>query len=236
VISLLFLTRNRFGVTARCLRSLASTLLRDDVEWILINNGGTDGTAEWLLKVARRYPDKVRVVLRADNTGVAGGRQLLLDMARGDTLLFLDNDVEAFVPDWLERVTAPLADKSVGLAGPGGHWLTPDWQWYTPVRHDYVGPSDVVSGYCQAFRRDAIEGFKMDMRFNPYWHEDSDMCLWLKSWGYTVYCTGDIGVRHIFAGTGARTSDGAAKQAHLAKKWRGKGLVRAEQQVEAIST
>jgi len=229
VISFLFLTRDRLGVTARCFRSLADTLRRDDVEWRIIDNGSTDGTAEWLLRVAAAYPGKVHVTLRADNTGVAGGRQLLLDAARGDTLIILDADVEARRAGWLERLTAPLADPGVGICGPAGHWITPGWQWYEPVPVGYVGPADVVSGYCQAFRRDVIEGFQMDMTFNPYFCEDSDMCLWIRSRGYEVWSTGDIGLYHVYAGTG-NYGQGPMKQKYLASKWRGKGLVRYERE------
>lgn len=233
MISLLFLTRNRFGVTARCFRSLAPTLRRDDVEWCIINNGGDSRVALWLLRMAARYPGKVRVELHADNTGVAGGRQLLLDMARGDRLVFLDNDVEAVRADWLDTLLQPLERDEVGLCGPAGHWLKPGWEWYEPVTPGYVGAVDVCSGYCQAFRRDAIDGFQMDMAFNPFWHEDSDMCLWLKAQGRTIWCTGNVGIQHVYAGTGD-TGGGHAKQAYLASKWAGRGLVRFEREAATV--
>lgn len=231
MISFLFLTRNRLGVTARCFRSLADTLRREDVEWRIVDNGSTDGTAEWLLRMAASYPGKVHVTLRADNTGVAGGRQILLDQAQGDTLVILDADIEARQAGWLERLIAPLADPAIGICGPAGHWVTPDWLWYEPVPIGYVGPSDVVSGYCQAFRRDVLDrGVAMDMTFNPYWHEDSDWCFQIAALGMTVWCTGDIGLYHLYAGTGARGDDGAMKQRYFASKWRGRGLARFERE------
>ena len=230
MISFLFLTRNRLGVTARCFKSLADTLRREDVEWRIVDNGSTDGTAEWLLRVAAAYPGQVHVTLRADNTGVAGGRQLLLNEARGDTLVILDADVEARRAGWLERLLAPLADPSIGICGPGGNWVTAGWQWYEPVTVDYAGPCDTISGYCQAFRRDVLDrGAVMDMAFNPYWHEDSDWCMQIAAMGLKVWCTGDVGLYHIYAGTGD-TGGGHIKQRYLASKWRGKGLVRHERE------
>lgn len=227
MIDLLLLTQNRLGATARCLRSLAPTLLRDDVRWYIVDNGSRDGTAQWLLKVASHWPEKVDVTLRADNTGVAGGRQLLLNKSRGDHVIILDSDVEARASDWLERLLEPLNDEAVGVAGPSGHWIVNDWTWYEPVEPGYVGQCDVVSGYCQAFRRSALDGFEMDLTFNPYWHEDSDTCLWLASRGLQVRCTGDIGLFHIFAGSGD-DGKGKAKQQYLASKWRSKRLIREE--------
>jgi len=233
--SLLFLTQNRLGVTARCFRSIAPTLRRPDVEWCILDNGSTDGTAEWLLRMAEHYPPgKVHVTLRADNTGVAGGRNILFPKARGEILVSMDSDVEARRADWLIKLTAPLADSAIGICGPGGHWLLPDWSWYQPVPEGYKGSSDVVSGFCQAFRRDVVDqGYKLDMFYNPYWHEDSDWCLQVKAMGLDVWCVGDVGLYHIYAGTGADNT-GHAKQAYLASKWRGQGLIRAEREAEAV--
>lgn len=228
--SLLFLTYNRLGIVARCFRSLAPTLLRGDVEWLVVDNGSTDGTAEWLRALSARYPRYVRVQLRATNAGVAGGRQILLDNAQGDTLIILDSDVEARTCDWLERLTAPLAQPDVWVAGPGGCFVTPHWDNYEPAPPGYVGEVDVCSGFCQAWKRTAFErGVAMDMVYNPRWHEDSDTCLQARALGGTVWHTGDVGLFHLFAKTG---DDGRSweKQQYLASKWRGKGLIRAERE------
>jgi glycosyltransferase involved in cell wall biosynthesis len=226
-ISLLFLTYNRRGIVARCFQSMAATLNDSSIEWRVLDNGSTDGTAEWLLKFAARHVN-VHVTLCADNTGVAGGRQILFDQSQGDIIVSMDSDVEAVRNGWLDRLIAPLDDLSVGLCGPGGHWVTPGWQWYEPVVDGYRGECDTVSGYCQAFRRAALDqGVAMDMYFNPYWHEDSDLAMQIKALGYRVMCTGDVGLHHIYAASGD-DGRGHAKQAYLATKWQSKGLVRCE--------
>ena len=225
-ISLLFLTYNRKGIVARCLRSLVPTLKRSDIEWIILDNGSTDGTSEWLLKMAASYQN-IRVELQAQNLGVSGGRARLMEIAKGDILVFLDSDVEARHPEWLDNLIAPLDQKTVGICGQGGHWITDNWQWYEPVAG--AGFVDTVSGYCQAFRRDVIkEGMVIDTQFGRYWHEDTDWCLQIKDQGYDVWCTGDIGLHHIFTGSGDN-GKGHTKQKYLASKWQGKGLVRHEQ-------
>lgn len=223
-ISILLLTYNRLGMVARCLRSLAPTLRSELVEWIILDNASTDGTAEWVLKLARR--DNVRVELSAQNLGVSGGRERLLELAEGDVLVFLDSDVEARDKQWLQKLTMPLVDRTIGVTGQGGHMIPPSWDRYIP--HPRAGDVDCVSGYAQAFRRDLLDnGVVMDTAFGRYWHEDTDWCLQAKAKGYRVHCTGDIGLAHIYAGSG---DDGTQKrkQAYLAQKWKGKGLIHAE--------
>jgi glycosyltransferase involved in cell wall biosynthesis len=226
-VSLLFLTYNRRGIVARCFQSLASTLRDPMIEWRILDNGSTDGTAEWLMKFAAQY-DNVHVALCADNTGIAGGRQLLFEQALGDIIVSMDSDVEARWAGWLDRLIAPLDDPQVGLCGPAGHWLTEGWRWYDPVPNGYQGECDTVSGYCQVFRRNVLDcGVEMDMFYNPYWHEDTDLAMQIKSLGYRVECVGDVGLTHIYAGSGD-DGRGHEKQAYLASKWQGKGLVRCE--------
>jgi len=217
------------GVAMRCFRSLKETMHRAEVETLVLDQGSTDGTAEWLLRLKGGIPNFLPL-LSTKNWGVAGGRQELLDRAKGDILIFLDSDVVAINGDWLDLLIAPLLDgASVGLAGPGGHWVLPDWQWYDPVEKGYAGEVDTVSGFCQAFTRSSIAGFAMDPYFNPYWHEDTDMAMYIKSRGEKVWCTGDIGLHHIFSGSNADAT-GMKKQAYLASKWAGRGLVRHERE------
>lgn len=233
-ISLVFLTHNRLGVTARCLSSLAPTLRRDDVEWIILDNASTDGTPNWLRLLAAQHPDKVRINLQARNTGVAGGRAILFDMARGDIIVSMDSDVEARRTVWLENLLAPLdAYPDVWLCGPGGAFIQDDWRDFRAAPPDQPMPIDVCAGFCQAFRREALEaGVALDQAYNPRWHEDADLCLQIRALGKQVYHTGEVGLFHVFAYTGDDGS-GATKLAYLQSKWRGKGLVAAER--EAVS-
>jgi len=228
MIDFLILTMNRKGIVARCFKSLAPTLARGDVRWRVLDNGSVDGTAEWLLKVARNYPEQVFVNLQAVNTGVAGGRDILLRESDADVLVILDSDVEAHSPGWLDCLLAPLQQPEVWVAGPGGHWLRRDWAYYEAAPRHEPGFVDVVSGYCQAWKREAFEaGVTMDLNYNPRWHEDSDCCLQARSLGGKVWHTGDIGLYHMFSHTG---DDGSSwqKQMYLINKWRGKGLTRYE--------
>lgn len=228
-IEFLFLTYNRLGIVSRCFKSLLPLLLdNEQISWRILDNGSQDGTANWLIKLVARYP-RIDLRLSALNLGVAGGRQYLLERSTSDIIAFMDTDVEALTPDWIVPLLTALEDRQVGAAGPGGHFLMPGWKRFAPAVA--VGTADVVAGYCQFLRREVLDGFTFDPFFNPYFHEDSDMCLWLRSRGYTIWHTGDIGLRHIFANSANATSeDEHRKQAHLAQKWAGNGLVAFEQE------
>lgn len=223
MISLLFLTYNRRGIQARCFRSLAPTLHRDDVEWVILDNASRDGSAEWLLKMAARYAN-VQIELSAVNLGVAGGRKRLLELAAGDMLVFLDSDVEARQSDWLDRLLAPLQDRTVGLVGAMGHFIEgPQWKTRR-VDPAYAGRVDVLSGYCQAFRRDLLgRGVAVDTGFNYGGAEDDDFCFQVAAQGLQVVQQ-PVGLHHVFSGTW-NTRLYPQMRARLKTKWQGKGVI-----------
>lgn len=225
MISLLFLTYNRRGIQARCFRSLVSTLHRDDVEWIILDNASRDGSAEWLLKMAARYAN-VQIELSAINLGVAGGRKRLLEHAAGDTLVFLDSDVEARQSDWLDSLVQPLQDTSVGLIGAMGHWIDARWQT-RQCDPTYTGQVDVLSGYCQAFRRDLLSrGVSIDTTFNYGGAEDDDFCFQVTAQGLQVIQQ-PVGLHHVFSGTW-NTRLYPQMRTRLKAKWQGKGVIQRE--------
>lgn len=145
-ISVMLLTHNRRGVTFRCLYGLDSVMVYSNVEVLILDNASTDGTASWLAKVKKRFP-ALRLYLSSENLGVLGGRQFLLDRARGKYLIFLDSDVVIQNRYWFDPIIDALNRPEVGLAGPGGHMIPSHWH-PQPVDLEYQGPVDVISGYC----------------------------------------------------------------------------------------
>lgn len=227
--SFLMLSWKRQNELQRCLWDLRNYLTGNEL--LILDNGSEAQQVNWLERFRDNHP-QVTLFLSAVNRGVAGGRQFLLEQAKGDTLVILDSDVVIQRNDWLAKLKAPLANASVGLCGPAGHMISPDWRQFIPLPANQPQECDVVSGYCQAFRRQLLdEGVALDQAYNPYWTEDSDMCLQIRERGKLIWHTGDIGLRHEFAGSG---DDGkfAEKTAYMAEKFRGKGLIFAERETK----
>ena len=66
-----------------------------DWEWIIVEDGSTDGTREKLreLKSSPSKDPRIRIILSDDNdAGAAGARNIGLDNARGRYIAFLDAD------------------------------------------------------------------------------------------------------------------------------------------------
>lgn len=222
-IEFLLLTYNRLGVVSRCFKSLAPTLAQG-VKWSVMDNGSSDSTPLWLTKLANRY-DNINITLSAINHGVAGGREMLLRQATGDVLAFLDSDIEAITPDWLDKFVKPLENPAIGMCGAAGSFINPDW---TLNLQDagYTGEVDVLSGFCQFFRRADLADYHFDMAFNGNGAEDDDTCLWLKSRGLQIHQIGNAGIKHTYSGTWVTSNDGYDKaRAYLRQKWQGRGVL-----------
>ncbi len=107
-----------------CVESIRSTTTADRVELLLVDNGSTDLET---LTLIERLVERPRVrVLRDDrpfnwarlNNAAAAG-------ARGDVLLFLNNDIEAHRSGWLDALCAQVIRPTIGAVGarlryPGG--------------------------------------------------------------------------------------------------------------------
>src|SRR5262245_31682577 len=79
-------------------------------ETIVVDNGSTDGTADW---IETRHP-WVRLVRLRDNLGFAGANNAGVREAHGRYVAFLNNDTSP-EPEWL-RVLLSGIDESAGYA------------------------------------------------------------------------------------------------------------------------
>jgi GT2 family glycosyltransferase len=105
------------------------------VEWevLVLDNGSTDGTAEWLRS---RYPQgpsggtppggqRVRCIESAVNLGFCGGNNRLVAEAAGDAVAFLNNDTRPD-PGWLAALVAALTAAPPDVAAVSGKIV--DWE------------------------------------------------------------------------------------------------------------
>jgi GT2 family glycosyltransferase len=192
---------------AACLTSLRMTRTRDDVECLVLANG----SAPEVLRFLRAEPGITRLIVWAQDRGLAAGRAALLKLARGRLLVFLD--VKTVVEDslWLDRLAAALKSQSVGLAGPGGRFIRHSWRatFSAPP-----GSCDILEGGCLAFRRELRQ--ELDLTGSS---GDAELCLQVRRAGWEVSSSGPIGLR---------CEEQAGDYEGLRRRWQGKGLIMAE--------
>lgn len=144
MISVIIPTRNRADLLAAALDSLTrQTLVTSEFEILIVDNGSTDNTAQ----VICQYQDRLSNLnsIYAEEPGLHIGRHAGMKAARGEFLVFADDDIEAF-PTWLSAIKESFADESVAMVGgnnlpmflePPPAWLKSMWQ-RTDRRGDHV--------------------------------------------------------------------------------------------------
>ena len=93
-ISVVIPTYNRRAILEKCLSALEHQDAcgeLDDYEVVVVDDGSTDGTPDWLRSNADRFP-RVRL-FEQSHGGPAEGRNRGVANARGDVIVFIDSDL-----------------------------------------------------------------------------------------------------------------------------------------------
>lgn len=114
MISVVITTRDRRALLAQ---SLGSVLAQDwtDLEVVVVDDAGTDDTLAWL---GAQPDDRVRAVRLAERGGFGEARNTGLELARGEFVLFLDDD-DLLLPQALRRLATALAEHPSAVAATG---------------------------------------------------------------------------------------------------------------------
>lgn len=202
VASVVIPVHDHFGYTHHCLWALAQAGAEAAFEVIVVDDCSSDGTAERLAG----YPG-VRVVRNPENLGFVGSCNRGAELARGDFIVFLNNDTQVQF-GWLEALLATFAESAdTGIAGSrliypdgrqqeaGGILFNDGSAWNyghldDPNRpqYSYRRAVDYCSGAALAIRADlfrTLGGF--DKAFAPAYYEDTDLAFRVRAAGYQVY-------------------------------------------------
>lgn len=193
---------NQANYTFQCLRSLLSEVDLNCNEIILVNNASHDETA----RLFSYLNGVVRVIDTSENLGFVAASNQGAAVARGEYLVFLNNDT-IIQPGWLTHlVDTADNDSSVGAVGsmliyPNGLlqeaggivWKNGDASNYgrgeNPNDRKYIFAREVdyCSGASLLVRKelfDELGGF--DGRYAPAYYEDTDLCFGIRSLGYKI--------------------------------------------------
>lgn len=221
--SICILTLNQLELTKKCLLSLMNTDFSDRTEIIIVDNGSTDGTQEWLVDFQNNYnTDEVRilVLLNKENRGCTGGRNQACGLAVGEYVVILDNDVEVIQNDWLNKLMEFYQKQSenIGIVGPKmlypqepdkiqqiGLGVTKNGKvgyWgQGKLREDpqFNEPRE-LQGYpaaCWLMKRELFEKYGyFDDVYYPVNLEDVDFCYRIREKGYKIMYCPDVEMFH----------------------------------------
>lgn len=242
--SIIVLCCNELDFTRQCLESVLRHTRRP-YELVLVDNGSTDGTPAYLAEIqGRAGPSRVEVIRNDSNRGFAGGCNQALARARGDYVVFLNNDT-IVPPGWLDGLVAwALSDwPTVGLVGPVANYSRPPQQiavdyvdqvgidaFAARRRRDFAGKALAVerlTGFCLLTRREVlakIGGFDED--YGVGFFEDDDLSVRARQAGYKLLVALEVFVHHYGSRTFAGLGVDCQKQLHdnferFRNKWGG---------------
>lgn len=206
--SIIIPTYNQKNLVLQCIASIeAHTELPYEI--IVVDDGSTDGTSKALQK--RR--GAIRVGIHQQNLGFASAVNTGLMMAKGRTIVLLNNDV-LVTERWLSQMLIALNSSSAAVVGPVTNYISGEQQINTsysslPEMEAFAAKynasdslkwryTDRLVGFCLLFHRHVFEevGY-FDEGYEIGNFEDDDWILRLQLQGKRLMIAGDTFVHHI---------------------------------------
>lgn len=226
-VSIIVLTYNQCTLyTIPCIESLLQTTTVNNCEIILVDNGSTDTTVQWMQQL--KYPH-ITVINNKKNLGYAAGNNIGLKKAKGDIIILLNNDT-LLPPGWLEPLIEPFKyNKKLGLLGPVTNRIgspqqiklpgytnntslqqqasiDPSWidAATTYMRHQVgtITPTPMLCFFCVAISKQCLDTVGLlDEQFQKGNFEDDDYCIRVQQQGFHIAYTDASFVWHHGEGT-----------------------------------
>ncbi|HTY91172.1 MAG TPA: glycosyltransferase [Methanocella sp.] len=217
LVSVIIPTRDNVDVLRRCIDSIIGKTDYKNFEIIVVNNDSKDKETYGYFEELREK--NIARVLEYDHPfNFSAINDMAAKAARGDVLLFLNNDMEVIDPGWLSAMLEHAQRKEVGAVGckllyPNGMvqhagvilGLTGgvvekgvaghSHKWYIGPEHGYFGRVDLiqdvsaVTAACMMVRRDVFEEVGGFDENLSIAFNDVDLCLKIRRKGYLIVYT-----------------------------------------------
>lgn len=225
-VSVVIPAHGQFALTYDCIAAIAEAGAAARFEIVLVDDGSADET----LLADLVFGGAVRVLRQRRNGGFLAAANAGAAAARGDYLLFLNNDTRV-EEGWLDRLLAAFeAIPDLGIAG--AKLIHPDgrmqecggivgrfgeaWNWGRGEDPDdprfcHLRDADYVSAAAMMIPRalfEALGGF--DPEFAPGYYEDTDLCFRMRHrLGRRVVVQPAARVIHLEGGTAGQDTEAA---------------------------
>jgi len=212
-VSLIVVTYGNLDLTRLCLASVQRFAGATPFEVIVVDNASDDQTVGWLRAAGASGLLPLRVVANADNRGFAAANNQGAALARGELLVFLNNDT-VVTPGWLDRLVAILdGDQTIGLLGPATNACGNQAELGTPYagldamlafaeRHTRAHAGEqaelpMLTLFCAAMPAALYRSLGgLDEQYQVGMFEDDDLALAVRRAGKRVVLARDVFVHH----------------------------------------
>ncbi|WP_373229487.1 glycosyltransferase family 2 protein [Cohnella sp.] len=207
--SIVIPTFDQLALLKLCINSIIGNT-NPPYEIIVVDNASTDGTADYLQQLG----GQVRYRVLDNNRGFAGAINIGMMMAKGRTIVLLNNDT-LVTEKWLDNLLICLhSDEGIGMVGPVTNYISGDQQISVPYRdvadmpnfarennHSNIARwhrTDRLTGFCLLFRRELFEGNGyFDEGFEIGNFEDDDYNIRVRLLGKSLVMAQDTFIHHF---------------------------------------
>lgn len=200
-LSIITLTYNKLEYTKKFVKSLYK--YTKDFELIIVDNGSTDGTVEYLKSIPN-----VKLVLNKENLGYSKGNNQGIEIAEGEYIGFFNNDI-LLAPDWFETIEE-IFNKEEKLAFISPRHINPHFdktnenrflKYFKKRFHyakQYEKNFDACEFSCVVTKKDVINKIGVfDENYTPAFFEDNDIKYRAILAGYDVCVANEICFYHF---------------------------------------
>lgn len=226
LVSIIIPTRDQLPVLQVCVESLMEKTAYTHYELLIVDNGSQDRAAvQFLQQLEAVGLEQVRILRWPYPFNFSAINNFAAKQARGDVLLFLNNDTEVVDPEWLGLMLGHALRPEVGAVGARLDYLDGRVQHAglvlgmdNSVGFGFRGESSHAQGYmnrlvttqnvgavsasCMMMRRDVyqeLDGF--DETNFPVFYGDADLCLRLTQAGYLITQAAEVRLKHMGGAT-----------------------------------
>ena len=212
-LSIITLTYNNLVYTKKFIESLYK--YTKDFELIIVDNGSTDGTVEYLKTL-----DGLKLILNKENQGFSKGNNQGIEIAQGEYIGFLNNDILLY-PNWFVECEKVFNnEKTAAFVSPAQ--INPNFDNIseknylikfkpnpeTPYRKTF-DDCQLACAVTEKSVLDKIGGF--DEEFTPAFFEDNDLKYRAIEAGYDTYVTNCACFFHYSSVTSAKLNQNFEK-------------------------